>query len=205
MKRFTETTVLAGSSACVGARAVAHFDARHRGITDDRRQERAALGIGDHFRGAARTVATSECVVPRSMPTASLRWCGSGASPGSEICSKGHMTVAGAASSAVDLFVELVEEPQLPHQRAAGVEVESAVDRALQRCSMCPRASARLACSRPQARAHRARRALPTRFAPHHTAASGNRGHRWCCFLPPVSNPSAQEIARPLDGMRSVR
>src|SRR5215218_4079087 len=34
-----------------------------------------------------RTVATSECVVPRSMPIARRRWCGSGDSPGSEICS----------------------------------------------------------------------------------------------------------------------
>ena len=34
-----------------------------------------------------RIVATSECVVPRSMPTARRCWCGSGVSPGSEICS----------------------------------------------------------------------------------------------------------------------
>src|SRR5436190_23807476 len=34
-----------------------------------------------------RTVATSECVVPRSMPIASRRWWGSGDSPGSEIWS----------------------------------------------------------------------------------------------------------------------
>src|SRR5512140_1677944 len=33
-----------------------------------------------------RTVATSEWVVPRSMPTARRRWCGSGEAPGSEIC-----------------------------------------------------------------------------------------------------------------------
>src|SRR5688572_24750118 len=46
-----------------------------------------------------RTVATSECVVPRSMPTASRRWCGSGDSPGSEICSSamsGHARAGGA-------------------------------------------------------------------------------------------------------------
>src|SRR5512137_344566 len=34
-----------------------------------------------------RTVATSELVVPRSIPTASLRSCGAGDSPGSEIWS----------------------------------------------------------------------------------------------------------------------
>ena len=33
-----------------------------------------------------RTVATSELVVPKSMPTASLCWCGAVLMPGSEIC-----------------------------------------------------------------------------------------------------------------------
>ena len=33
-----------------------------------------------------RTAATSEWVVPRSMPTATRRWCGSRDCPGSEIC-----------------------------------------------------------------------------------------------------------------------
>ncbi len=35
-----------------------------------------------------RTVATSELVVPRSMPTASRCWCGSVDMPGSVICNR---------------------------------------------------------------------------------------------------------------------
>ena len=42
---------------------------------------------GRHSATPWRTAATSEWVVPRSMPTATRRWCGSGDWPGSEICS----------------------------------------------------------------------------------------------------------------------
>ena len=38
------------------------------------------------FWTALRTVATSELVVPKSMPTASRCWCGAVDMPGSEIC-----------------------------------------------------------------------------------------------------------------------
>ncbi len=41
---------------------------------------------GRHSATPLRTAATSECVVPRSMPTACRRACGSGEVPGSEIC-----------------------------------------------------------------------------------------------------------------------
>src|SRR6478736_9855759 len=41
---------------------------------------------GRHSATPFRTEATSEWVVPRSMPTAMRRWCGSGDAPGSEIC-----------------------------------------------------------------------------------------------------------------------
>ena len=42
-----------------------------------------------------RTVAISELVVPKSMPTASLCWCGAVDMPGSEICNKAMMNVGG--------------------------------------------------------------------------------------------------------------
>src|SRR4051794_33179103 len=49
------------------------------------------------------TVATSECVVPRSMPTASLRSCGSGDAPGSEICSSAMSGHARARRAPVEV------------------------------------------------------------------------------------------------------
>src|SRR6185312_17374656 len=53
------------------------------------------------------------------MPTAMRRWCGSGDSPGSEIC----RSAMSAVHRFVDFLVELLEEAQLAHERAAGVVV----------------------------------------------------------------------------------
>src|SRR4029077_6266750 len=80
-----------------------------------------------------RTVATSECVVPRSMPTARRCWCGSGDSPGSEICRSairwGSSAFVDQLERVVDLLVQLFEKAQFAHERAAGSVVLLAVER----------------------------------------------------------------------------
>src|SRR3990167_1698954 len=57
-----------------------------------------------------RTAATSELVVPRSIPTARRRWCGWGLCPGSAICSKAMINqcldIRRAAIGAPALIVE---------------------------------------------------------------------------------------------------
>src|SRR3954454_11178204 len=70
-----------------------------------------------------RIVATSELVVPRSMPTASRCSCGTGDMPGSEICSRA-MPLAGLQPlhlfdllvGRVDFRFEPIEEHQLAYQ-----------------------------------------------------------------------------------------
>src|SRR6476620_10616865 len=62
---------------------------------------------GRHSATPLRTAATSEWVVPRSMPTAWRRACGSGDAPGSEICSSAIGSVLGRdAAIAIELAGE---------------------------------------------------------------------------------------------------
>src|SRR4051794_9855991 len=110
-----------------------------------------------------RTVATSEWVVPRSMPTASRRWCGSGLSPGSEICSR-----AMSGHRLVDLRLQLLQETQLAHQRAAGVEVRIAIDGALQLRQHVGARARELAAHGLQLRVIALRAGLGHGFAPFH-------------------------------------
>src|SRR5512139_67319 len=94
-----------------------------------------------------RTVATSEFVVPRSMPTARRRWCGSGEAPGSEICSSdiGRFSAASVVQRRdhrVQIVGELDEEPQLANARTCGIPcglgVEHAGNFLLERDGLCP-------------------------------------------------------------------
>src|SRR3954447_24444082 len=87
---------------------------------------------GRHSGTPWRTAATSECVVPRSMPTAMRRWCGSGAWPGSDIWSNamtcflfGCVGLRERIDALVDVAHELVDE----HQAAHGAGDAAPVDR----------------------------------------------------------------------------
>src|SRR4051794_26143840 len=62
-----------------------------------------------------RTAATSEWVVPRSMPTAIRRWCGSRAPPGSEICSRAIALLFQRLATPLDVMDKALDE----HQHAA--------------------------------------------------------------------------------------
>ena len=53
MKRFTDTMVLAGSSACAARASSPTIDAAVGQVAHDRRQQRAALPVGDDLRRAA--------------------------------------------------------------------------------------------------------------------------------------------------------
>src|SRR5919198_4703644 len=83
-----------------------------------------------------RTVATSELVVPRSMPTAARCSCGAGDWPGSEIC-RSAMPLAGLQAlhllhrlvGGVDLGFHLLEELELAHEIGRARIVLLAVDR----------------------------------------------------------------------------
>src|SRR3989442_10229013 len=81
------------------------------------------------------TVATSELVVPRSMPTASRCSWGAGDVPGSEICRSAtvlaefqRLLLFHRLVREVDFGVELVEEHQLAHQPSGAAIVFSCVD-----------------------------------------------------------------------------
>src|SRR5256714_8958615 len=71
-----------------------------------------------------RTVATSELVVPRSMPTASRCSCGASDCPGSEICRSAMAAFSGASTNplfdglvgGVDLRLELLQEFELAYE-----------------------------------------------------------------------------------------
>src|SRR5918992_3900953 len=83
-----------------------------------------------------RTVATSEFVVPRSMPTARRCSCGAGDMPGSEICRSAIDFSGGSTAPSVDLLVggvdlgfELVQEHQFPDQLGGAGVVFLGVDR----------------------------------------------------------------------------
>ena len=87
------------------------------------RSERSMAAAAGPRRRAARpamplrTVATSEFVVPRSMPTARRVSCGSGDASGSAICSR---AIGRASASCISpkVVVELGEEPQFAHAHA---------------------------------------------------------------------------------------
>ena len=73
---------------------------------------------GKHSATPLRTEATSECVVPRSMPTAMRRWCGSGDWPGSEICNKAMVNRENSGQLvefSVHFLCEALDEHQRPH------------------------------------------------------------------------------------------
>ena len=74
-----------------------------------------------------RTVATSELVVPRSMPTARRCACGAGDSPGSAICSSA-ISRSHLGDRRVDVGRDLRQELQLAHRRARGFERASAIE-----------------------------------------------------------------------------
>src|SRR3954471_22231140 len=65
---------------------------------------------GRHSATPLRTAATSECVVPRSMPTAIRRWCGSGDCPGSEICRSAIALLSQLLRSRIDVVAETLDE-----------------------------------------------------------------------------------------------
>src|SRR6186997_1620136 len=85
---------------------------------------------------SSRTVATSELVVPRSMPIARRRGRFAGASSGSEICSNailsGHLP-----QHLVEIAGQLVEELELAHARPGrggrGLRLEELAERRLHR------------------------------------------------------------------------
>src|SRR5512145_878052 len=87
-----------------------------------------------------RTVATSELVVPRSMPTA-RRWrCGSADWPGSAICSSAISVRSRGRAAGVDRLVriadaggEALDEHQLPHQRGGTDVIPGLVERVFER------------------------------------------------------------------------
>src|SRR5258706_11843216 len=89
---------------------------------------------GSTVAAPLRTVATSEFVVPRSMPTARRRSCGTGDWPGSEIwksaISAPRPTPSGIQRfvGCVDLFVELFQEHEFPHGPRRALIVMLAVD-----------------------------------------------------------------------------
>src|SRR5688572_31569806 len=65
---------------------------------------------GRHSATPLRTAATSECVVPRSMPTAMRRWCGSGEAPGSEICSNAITLLSQLVGTRLDVLGKALNE-----------------------------------------------------------------------------------------------
>src|SRR5206468_11367402 len=91
-----------------------------------------------------RTVATSELVVPRSMPTASLRSCGAGEASGSEICSRA-IAMSRLHDGDVDVLAELGEKPELAHLAARLLPRAIDVEHALQLARALPRFRAHLA------------------------------------------------------------
>src|SRR4051812_44671631 len=83
---------------------------------------------GRHSAMPLRTAATSECVVPRSMPTAIRRWCGSGAPPGSEICSRAIALLFQRLQTPLDVMGKALDEHQhadfLRGGRVVAIDVE---------------------------------------------------------------------------------
>src|SRR4029079_4444737 len=69
---------------------------------------------GRHSATPLRTAATSEWVVPRSMPPAWRRVCGSRDAPGSEICRSATSALQGD-EAIVDVGREALDEHQRPH------------------------------------------------------------------------------------------
>src|SRR5438270_12016313 len=80
-----------------------------------------------------RTVATSELVVPRSMPTARRSWCGAGDWPGSEICRSAMLELVLGRG---DLLAQLLHEHQAaqrPGRLVPGLRGELRLDLEQQR------------------------------------------------------------------------
>src|SRR5687767_1766037 len=77
------------------------------------------------------TVATSELVVPRSMPTASRCWCGAVDSPGSDICSSAISIFLERLDRVADFLLELLDEHQLARRlgrRLVGARAEQLLE-----------------------------------------------------------------------------
>src|SRR6185436_3562737 len=70
---------------------------------------------GRHSATPLRTAATSEWVVPRSMPTAMRRWCGSGAWPGSEIWSNAIALFSLLIDLGLDVLGKALDEHEGSH------------------------------------------------------------------------------------------
>src|SRR5438067_1351737 len=87
---------------------------------------------GRHSATPCRTAATRECVVPRSMPTAMRRWCGSGAPPGSEICSKAMSLLSQCLEPVIDVLGKALNEHEGSDLLGCALDVVALVDRVLQ-------------------------------------------------------------------------
>ena len=172
MKRLTETIVLRGSIGRLGQRVAADLaPAVRRGSARPTAGSPGPASSGRHSATPLRTAATSEWVVPRSMPTAMRRWCGSGAPPGSEICSR-----------AIALIV--------PALRGADRRRRQSARRTSALCTCCA-AAAVVAVARRAASARRCERGLPMRArarrraprprSPSRASSSASR-HSICCI-----------------------
>src|SRR5215207_5550501 len=88
---------------------------------------------GRHSGMPLRTAATSECVVPRSIPTAMRRWCGSGAWPGSEICSNAMALLSQRFGLGLDVLGKALDEHEGSHLLRGLGMVTFFVDQPVQR------------------------------------------------------------------------
>src|SRR5437868_1030697 len=87
---------------------------------------------GRHSATPLRIAATSEWVVPRSMPTATRRWCGSGAPPGSEICSSAIALLSQCLETVIDVLGKALNEHEGSDLLGRGRDVATLVERAPQ-------------------------------------------------------------------------
>ena len=143
--------VFAGRAACVRLRGVADVDRRARRSGRSRAAAAVPRSSGSTTGMPLRTVATSELVVPRSMPTASRARAAPAASPGSEICSSA-IGLRLPRSIVVDVGGELAEEAELAHRAPRGVAIAAAVEQRARR-ALGLRGVARTAASSARARA----------------------------------------------------